>query len=781
MLVRLHTFIRSILRKNRSAFVPPALITEAINQASFDLWRELIQDFRTTGKQSDLLSAFKASSSPAVGGGVFTVSAKAESVVTGISILDSDSADSNEYPTRLLTSDSEWVLRKKLPIEDVSESLVKTVIINNASAAAQALPVDFVSHKGAIYTSANRKGKIVPAEEFLSQKHPIDQKEIDFQNINEDLIKSASVTITSSGGISTGTLPSDYLSNTGVFYTAGNREGKIFSPQDFLNKKNRIVDVDGLQEAHTIRLTLGAPSADNTIALPDDYLTHTKVFYTPVTNKEGKILNPEQFLNKNSRREEVEEREEDFLISTTISTASGAKPALPNDYLYNKGIIYSSTGNAGKILSPQNFKNKAFRRDEVEEREEDFIVSTTIDSSGGSVDLPTDYLYNKGVFYSSTNKEGIIFTPENFRNKNIRRDEIEKREEDFLDRITINYATSVVALPEDYLYHKKVFYTTAGAEGVILSSTEFSDRKNSVIFPPDADNPIATIYDNKLEILPENTDYIFPYICYFNENNPIATVANDKITILPAAAGYSLPYVSYYNVDNPIATIVNDTIEILPSAAGYVLPYVSYYNADNPIGLIHDDKITILPTATGYEFPYLSLYNADNPIGRINNNILEVLPNGSFTYTLPYIAKYTAENPIATIYDNKITILPQSTGYVLPYVAHATERLGYSRTYRTSSELKYEIDPTPVKSKVYYIDPPTTGDATYVYAEGLVSVTLVTDLNWDEAAFSNIANRALLYLGSSVGDNNATKIEQQVNRNESDIVPRRGRANNPRN
>ena len=102
MLVRLHTFIRSVLRKNRSAFVPPDLITESVNQASFDLWRELIQDFRTTGKQSDLLSAFKDSSSPSVSGGVFTVAGKSESVVAGISIIDSG----NEYPTRLLTSDS---------------------------------------------------------------------------------------------------------------------------------------------------------------------------------------------------------------------------------------------------------------------------------------------------------------------------------------------------------------------------------------------------------------------------------------------------------------------------------------------------------------------------------------------------------------------------------------------------------------------------------------------------------------------------------------------------
>ena len=41
--------------------------------------------------------------------------------------------------------------------------------------------------------------------------------------------------------------------------------------------------------------------------------------------------------------------------------------------------------------------------------------------------------------------------------------------------------------------------------------------------------------------------------------------------------------------------------------------------------------------------------------------------------------------------------------------------------------------------------------------KGVVSVSVGVDLNWDEAAFSNIANRALLYLGVSVDDNNATK------------------------
>ena len=782
MLVRLHTFIRSVLRKNRSAFVPPALITEAINQASYDLWRELIQDFRTTGKQSDLLSAFKASSSPSVGGGVFTVAGKSESVVAGISIIDSG----NEYPTRLLTSDADWVLRKKLPVEDVSESLIKRFSITvNSSNPTLDLPQDFMAHKGAIYTSANRKGKIVPSDEFLEQKHPVDQTKIDFQNVNEDLIKREDITITE-GPPSIGSLPADYLANTGVFYTSENREGKILSPQDFLNKKNRIVELNGLEEAHTVRATLGAPiSADNnTIALPDDYLTHTKVIYTPITKKEGKILTSEQFLNKNLRREEVEEREEDFLISTTVDTGGGSKQLLPTDYLYNKGVVYSITGNEGKILSPQNFKNKAFRRDEIEEREEDFILSTTLSSaSGAKPSLPVDYLYNKGVFYSSGNKEGIILTPENFRNKNIRRAEIEKREEDFLDRIDITYGTSAINLPEDYLYHKKVFYTAAGAEGVILSSTEFSDRKNSVIFPPDADNPIATIYDNKLEILPASTNYVFPYICYFNENNPIATIVNDTIEILPSAADYVLPYVSYYNTDNPIATIVNDTIEILPSADGYVLPYVSYYNAENPIATIHDDKITILPAATGYVFPYLSLYNADNPIGRINNNVLEVLPEGtSRVYTLPYIAKYTVENPIATIFDNKISVLPLSTNnnpisYVLPYVAHATERLGYSRAFKDGTSLKFEIDPTPSNAKVYFINPPSTAAGNPGYANGVVTITATSDLNWDEAAFSSIASRALLYIGSSINDDDATKIESQVNRNESDIVPRRGRSN----
>jgi len=505
MLVRLHTFIRSILRKNRSAFVPPALITEAVNQASFDLWRELIQDFRTTGKQSDLLSAFKASSSPSIGGGVFTVAGKSESVVAGISILDSSS---NEYPTRLLTSDSDWVLRKKLPVEDVSESLVKTfTLTTNSNNPNVALPTDFMAHKGAIYTSANRKGKIVPSEEFLSQKHPVDQKQIDFQNINEDLIKSADVSISDLG---IGSLPDDYLSNTGVFYTAENREGRIYSPQEFLNKKNRIAEIDGHEETHTVRATIDV--ANNT---------------------------------------------------------------------------------------PFN-------------------------------------------------------------------------------------------LPQNYVSHTKVFYNAAGFEGIILSPKEFSERKNSTVIPVEANSPIATIYDQKIEIL---------------------------------------------------------------------------------------------PAADGYVFPYLALYSTINPIATVKNNKLEVLPTGStFNFTLPYLAKYTTENPIATILDNKITILPYGTNYVLPYVAHATERLGYSRAYKSGTSLKFDIDPAPSNAKVYYINPPTASAGTYSYTDGVVTVTATADLDWDEAAFSNIANRALLYLGVSVGDKNAITVERQVNINESDIVPRRGRAaNNPRN
>ena len=504
MLIRLHTFIRSVLRKNRSAFVPPDLITESVNQASFDLWRELIQDFRTTGKQSDLLSAFKASSSPSIGGGVFTVAGKSESVVAGISILDSSS---NEYPTRLLTSDSDWVLRKKLPVEDVSESLVKTfTLTTNSNNPNVALPTDFLAHKGAIYTSANRKGKIVSSEEFLEQKHPVDQKQIDFQNINEDLIKSADVSISDLG---IGSLPDDYLSNTGVFYTAENREGRIYSPQEFLNKKNRIAEIDGHEEAHTIR-----------------------------------------------------------------------------------GVI---------------------------------------DSTSGAFDLP-----------------------------------------------------------QNYVSHTKVFYNSAGFEGIILSPKEFSERKNSTVIPVEANSPIATIYDQKIEIL---------------------------------------------------------------------------------------------PAANGYVFPYLALYSNINPIATVNNNKLEVLPTGSsFTFTLPYIAKYTTENPIATILDNKITVLPYGTNYVLPYVAHATERLGYSRAYKSGTSLKFDIDPAPSNAKVYYINPPNASAGSYSYTNGVVTVTATADLDWDEAAFSNIANRALLYLGVSVGDRNASTVERQVNINESDIVPRRGRAaNNPRN
>jgi hypothetical protein len=532
MLSRLHTFIRSVLRKSRSAFVPPALITESINQGSYDLWRELIEEFRKSGKQSDLLSKFKSSSllqggtslSPS-GNRTHILSNKSQSVVTGITIIGTGST---EYPTRLLTSDSDWVMRKKLPFEDVGESLIKTTIITPTfQNQDHALPTDFMSHKGVIYTTNGsdniklRKGKIVSSEQFLEQTHPIDQTQIDFQNINEDLIKVETIATTDTNP-SIGSLPTDYLSNTGVFYTADKKEGKILSPQDFLNKKKRIDEIKGQEESHIVRITVDS-------SIPEGATT-------------------------------------------------GAKP-----------------------------------------------------------------------------------------------------------------------LPENYASHTKVFYNSAGYEGIILSPKEFSERKNSAIISFDTNSPIATIYDQQIEILPAAPNYIFPY---------------------------------------------------------------------------------------------LALYSTENPIGTINNNVLEVLPRGQYNYKLPYIAKYTTENPIATILDNKITILPYSTNdnpisYVLPYVAHATDRLGYSRVYTSgASGLGIEIDTGTVVSsnvRIYMLDVPQTSTATYSYSKGVVSVSVGVDLNWDEAAFSNIANRALLYLGVSVDDKNATKLERQVNVNESDVVPRRGRANNPRN
>lgn len=490
MLVRLHTFIRSILRKNRSAFVPPALITEAINQASYDLWRELIQNYKTSGRQSDLLSSFKKSTATLTpSSGVFSISAQSSSVVTGISII----AGTDEYPTRMLPSDSEWSMRKELPVEINNEKLSKSFTLTGTDSSRE-LPSDFLFHKNIIYTDATftSSGKIVSPEEFLARKEIVAQNEVNLKDISEDLVKISDITI-SAGPPSTGDLPNDYLSNTGVFFTADNREGVI--------------------------------------------------------------------------------------------------------------------------VTPDKFNNKNFRKAEIKAREEDFLVRATIDSSSGAVTLPLDFLYHKNVFYSSTD-----------------------------------------------------------IEGVILTANEFLERKNSNILTPTETNPIATIY-------------------------------GDQIEILPAATGYKLPYISYYSIKNPIATI-------------------------------HDNK-------------------------------MEVLPSGSFTYRLPYISKYSVKNPIATVYDNKISVLPSVANYVVPYIAHATERLGYSRFYVSGAHMNFQIDPIPANAKAYYITTPNTTTGTYVFGSGIVTVTTGVELNWDEAAFSQIANRSLVYLGVSIGDTAAIQIESVANQNEN--------------
>ena len=72
-----------------------------------------------------------------------------------------------------------------------------------------------------------------------------------------------------------------------------------------------------------------------------------------------------------------------------------------------------------------------------------------------------------------------------------------------------------------------MFYNAAGFEGIILSPKEFSERKNSTVIPVEANSPIATIYDQKIEILPAADGYVFPYLALYSTINPIATVKNN--------------------------------------------------------------------------------------------------------------------------------------------------------------------------------------------------------------------------------------------------------------
>ncbi len=127
-----------------------------------------------------------------------------------------------------------------------------------------------------------------------------------------------------------------------------------------------------------------------------------------------------------------------------------------------------------------------------------------------------------------------------------------------------------------------------------------------------------------------------------------------------------------------------------------------------------------------------------------------------------------SENPIATIYGGRIDLYPRSGSsqtFVLPHYKYPVERKALFRiTDDSSADLQVEVKPDTITSaKVFALRQPAQVEVDYTVSSGNVTLnTPTTETDWPRGAFSELANRALTYLGFSSNDENTPQLEALV-------------------
>lgn len=151
------------------------------------------------------------------------------------------------------------------------------------------------------------------------------------------------------------------------------------------------------------------------------------------------------------------------------------------------------------------------------------------------------------------------------------------------------------------------------------------------------------------------------------------------------------------------------------------------------------------------------------------NNLYEgeILPHNEFLDRVrSTILAPDTENPVATIYGGQVEIYPAPASgtytYEMPYEAYTTVDYPVARVYAGASGIELLVEPSGANLEITIAGykPPNTAAATYSYASGEVSLSVSTDLNWNDNAFSLIARRALMYLGFSLPDDRTIQLDQ---------------------
>lgn len=134
-----------------------------------------------------------------------------------------------------------------------------------------------------------------------------------------------------------------------------------------------------------------------------------------------------------------------------------------------------------------------------------------------------------------------------------------------------------------------------------------------------------------------------------------------------------------------------------------------------------------------------------------------------------YIVPSSEQSPIARIVDDQIEFHPRPTGattytFTVPY-----RKFNPIATYSVSGlDLSLTFDPSTFDEDItlYYFKSPALADATYSLSNGVETVTVVQDLDWNDLAFPELSLRTLAYMGLPTNNQLLMQTESIMEQND---------------
>lgn len=282
-----------------------------------------------------------------------------------------------------------------------------------------------------------------------------------------------------------------------------------------------------------------------------------------------------------------------FRTSTTVTMTSGTGTLSAVDpELIGVASVISGNEFVGKIAEDdREWLSRKFS-DLVENPENPddplawYIKTIQITDASNGLTLPSDFIRAIGCegVTGGISYKGDVVSPEDYFSKAPIQDPIHLN----IQRTDLALAVAdsgVKDLPENYVEGLNIYFKDTQnnlREGRILSQKEFLDRVNSSFLGPDTNNPIATIYDNKIELYPRPAGsdiYNYVLVAYHNPvlERPIAKVDGNKVFARPIDTRVDFKYYAFPVEERPLvryeSSPSNTTIEVKPSNLSSVKVY----------------------------------------------------------------------------------------------------------------------------------------------------------------------------------------------------------------